>query len=444
MSTEVSQQPHVVILGGGFGGIEAAKTLKKANVRVTLIDRRNHHLFQPLLYQVAMAGLNPSDIAYPIRSIFRKQKNAEVLLAEVSAVDLQRRVVTHTEGDLSYDYLIMATGAQTGYFGKTEWQKHTVGLKDIDDALEIRRRVLVAFEVAERERNPEIQKQLLTFVVIGGGATGVELAGSLAELARHALSSSDFRRITPKSAQVILLEGAPRILGGFTEDLSSKAVDQLKHLGVEVRTGTMVKNIDEQGVHLDGSVIRSSTVIWCAGVTATPLTKTLGVKCDRGGRVEVQEDLSVPGHPEAFVIGDACVFLHQDGKPLPGLAPVAMQQGRAASNYIKDTLAGQARKKFVYKHRGSMATIGRNRAIADFNGWKMSGYPAWLAFVLAHLFFIVGFRNQLVVLLEWTWSYLTYQRGARLITGHRLEAGAPVQEAPQCAPCPAADGKPSA
>jgi NADH:ubiquinone reductase (H+-translocating) len=430
MSTTQLQKPHVVIVGGGFGGISAAQALKKADVRVTIIDRRNHHLFQPLLYQVAMAGLSPAEIAYPIRSIFRNQKNVDVMLEEVTSIDLKQKLVKFADGgELGYDYLIMATGAQTGYFGKTEWEKHTVGLKDLDDATEIRRRVLLAFEAAERERqhNPELLKQLLTFVVIGGGATGVELAGSLAELARFVLAT-DFRHITPGSARVILLEGAPQILGAYTKDLSDKAVDQLKHLGVEVRTGTMVKNIDKQGVHLDGELIATSTVLWCAGVTATPLTKTLGVNCDRAGRVLVQEDLSVPEHPEAFVIGDACTFLHQDGKPLPGLAPVAMQQGTAAAKSIKDTLAGRARKKFFYKHKGSMATIGRNAAVADFNGWKFSGYLAWLSWLFIHIFFIIGFRNRLVVMFDWMWSYLTYQRGARLITGRRLEPGTPVEE----------------
>jgi len=435
MSTSTDTRPHVVIIGGGFGGISAAKALGNAKVRVTIIDRRNHHLFQPLLYQVAMAGLSPAEIAYPIRSIFRKQKNVTVLLAEVSCIDLQTRTVTYTDGELTYDYLIMATGAQTSYFGHPEWQKYTIGLKDLDDALEIRRRVLVAFEEAEREKDPEVRKRLLTFIVIGGGPTGVELAGSLAELARHALSA-DFRHISPSSAQVILLEGAPRILGAYTEDLSSKALSQLKKLGVEVQTGTMVKNIDAQGVHLDGTLLASSTVMWCAGVGATPLTKSLGVALDRAGRVTVEPDLSVKDHPEVFVIGDASVFLHQDNKPLPGLAPVAMQQGRAVALYIKDTLAGRPHKQFAYKDKGSMATIGRAAAVADFNGIKLSGFLAWLSWLLVHIFFIIGFRNRLIVMFDWLWSYCTYQRGARLITGRRMDAGPPECDDAQIKPQP--------
>lgn len=422
MNQTAIRRPRVVILGGGFAGIEVAKSLRLAPVDITLIDRKNYHLFQPLLYQVAMAGLSSTEIAYPIRSIFSKQNNVEVLLAQVSSIDLDNKVVKITDGEVGYDYLIIATGAQTSYFGHPEWAQVTLGLKDIDDALEIRRRVLLAFEAAEREPDPVKQKQLLTFVIIGGGPTGVELAGLLAELARKALPP-DFRRIRTDEARIILLEGMPRILGALPEKCSTNATEQLQKLGVEVRTQTFVKDINADGVTVEGEFIPSSTVMWCAGVAATPLAKSLNIELDRAGRIPVEPDLSIKNHPEVFAVGDACVFLHQDGKPLPGLAPVAMQQGRAVAQYIRDSLAGKPRKQFHYKHMGSLATIGRGAAVADLNGFIMTGRPAWYLWLVAHIRPLIGFRNRMVVMFDWLINYMTYKRGARLITGRRVDAG---------------------
>ncbi|MBY0357859.1 MAG: NAD(P)/FAD-dependent oxidoreductase [Candidatus Obscuribacterales bacterium] len=425
MSNHAKAKPHVVIVGGGFGGLAAAQALKNAPVRITILDRTNYHLFQPLLYQVAMAGLSPGEIAHPIRSILRDQKNSEVLLAEVQDINLDGKKLTTTCGDISYDYLILSAGAKTNYYAHPEWATHAVGLKDIDDALEIRRRVLLAFEEAEQEHDTREHPGLLTFVVIGAGPTGVELAGSLAELARFALAK-DFRHINPKSARVILLEGMPRVLPPFEENLSLKAAEQLKHMGVEVRTGVTVKNIDEEGVHLDsGEVIKTKTAIWCAGITPNSLVQKLGVPLDKGKRVVVEPDLSIPGHKEAFTIGDMSSFIHQGDKPLPGLAPVAIQQGQAAAACILADLKNKPRTSFIYKDRGTLATIGRSAAVADFGILKLSGFIAWLLWLFIHILFLIGFRNRLSVLINWLWSFLTYERGARLITGHRLEAGAP-------------------
>ncbi|MBA3859860.1 MAG: FAD-dependent oxidoreductase [Cyanobacteria bacterium PR.3.49] len=426
MAQAAGKRPHVVILGGGFGGLAAAQTLKNADVDVTVVDKTNYHLFQPLLYQVAMAGLSAGDIAHPIRSILRQQKNTEVILAEVTKVDLKANLIHTSVGEINYDYLILAAGAQTNYFGHNDWPDFAVGLKDIDDALEIRRRVLVAFEDAESEKDTVKQKQMLTFVVIGGGPTGVELAGSLAELARHSLVR-DFRHINPSSAQIILLEGLPRVLPPFVEELSAKAAEQLKRIGVEVRTGVKVTNINECGVHVEGGeIIPSSTVMWCAGVAAVPLTKTMDVNLDRGGRVIVEPDLSIPNFKNAFAIGDVSNFAHQGEKPLPGLAPVAMQQGEAAARSILDDLSGRTRRKFHYTDKGTMATIGRSAAVADLGKLKLSGLPAWLAWLLIHILMLIGFRNRAVVFLNWLWSFFTYDRGSRLITGHRMEAGCPI------------------
>lgn len=422
---------RVVIVGGGFGGLAAAQALKDADVNVTVVDRTNYHLFQPLLYQVAMAGLSAGDIAHPIRSILRAQKNTEVLLAEIDKVDLQNNMLQSNIGEIKFDYLILAAGAQTNYFGHNDWPEHAVGLKDIDDALEIRRRVLVAFEEAEREKHEEHQKQLLTFVVIGAGPTGVELAGSLAELARFSLAR-DFRHINPSTARVILLEGLPKVLPPFVDELSAKAAEQLKNIGVEVRTGVKVTNIDENGVHVEGGeIISSSTVMWCAGVAAVPLSKTMNVELDRGGRIIVEPDLSIPGFRNAFAIGDLSNFGHQGEKPLPGLAPVAMQQGAAAAKNVMHDLAGSKREKFHYVDKGVMATIGRSAAVADLGKLKMSGLPAWLAWLLVHILMLIGFRNRLIVFMNWAWSFITYDRGSRLITGHRLTAGCPEDEAEQ-------------
>jgi NADH:ubiquinone reductase (H+-translocating) len=435
----MKEQPHVVIIGGGFGGLTAAQSLKHAPVRVTLIDRTNHHLFQPLLYQVAMAGLSPAEIASPIRSILHSQKNTTILLAEVTRIDLKRRAVVHQDGEIFYDYLILATGAQTNYFGHDEWSKYALGLKDLDEAVEIRRRVLVAFEAAEREQDEEKRRKLLTFVVIGGGPTGVELAGSLSELSRYVLAR-DFRNINAKSTRVLLLEGFKRILPSFPEELSAKAVRQLEKLGVEVRTEAMVTDINADGVRLGDEFIESVTVLWAAGVSATPLTRTIGVELDRQGRVIVEPDLSILGYPEAFAIGDMASFLHQDGKPLPGVSPVAMQQGRAVARSIEGSIKGLPRDKFHYTDKGSLATIGRSAAIALFGKLQLSGFIAWLSWLLIHIFFLIGFRNRFIVMFSWMLSYLTYQRGARLITGHRLQPG-PVKDQESETSSPTADQK---
>jgi len=413
-------RPHVVIIGGGFGGLTAAQSLKHAPVRVTLVDKSNHHVFQPLLYQVATAGLSPSEIASPIRSILRKQKNTRVLLAGVTGIDLDAKTVTFGEqeiGDMHYDYLILASGAQNNYFGNDNWAQYTLGLKDIDDAIEIRSRVLLAFEEAERNPDPDLRKQLLTIVVIGGGPTGVELAGALSELSRFALAR-DFRAINPKSTRIILIEMAPHILSAFPEQLSASAVRQLEELGVQVRTGARVTGIGPRGVHLGDELIPAAIVIWAAGVRATPTTTALGVPIDRSGRIIVDPDCSIPGHRDAFAIGDTVAYLHQSGKPLPGVSPVAIQQGRFVARNIDRAVRGRPPKpKFHYFDKGNLATIGRSRAIADLHWIKLSGLPAWVAWLVVHLFFLVGFRNRLLVMIDWAYSYFTYKRGVRLITG---------------------------
>jgi NADH:ubiquinone reductase (H+-translocating) len=411
--------PHVVIIGGGFGGLSAARALKHAPVRITLVDRTNHHLFQPLLYQVAMAGLSPADIAAPIRSVLHKQKNVTVLLAEAVGVDFTNRIVQLADGQLPYDYLILATGGRTSYFGNEHWEQFAPGLKDLDDAVEIRRRVLLAFEAAERETDPERRQQLLTFVVVGGGPTGVELAGSIAELS-HFVLERDFRNINPREARVILLEGGPRILPSFTPDLSDSATDQLNQLGVNVRVNTKVTNIDERGAHLGNQVIQAATVIWGAGVQATAFAAKLGVPHDRANRIILEPDLTLPNHKNVFAIGDMTSFTHQGGKPLPGVSPVAMQMGRTAANNILHALKGEPYEQFKYVDKGSMATIGRNAAIAEIGKLHLTGFIAWLAWLFVHLLFLIGFRNRVAAILNWGWSYFTYQRGSRLITGRRL------------------------
>jgi NADH:quinone reductase (non-electrogenic) len=422
-------EPHrVVVVGGGFGGLTATRALRRAAVQVTLIDRANHHLFQPLLYQVAMAGLAPADIASPIRSILRRQRNAIVLLGEVRGIDLAARTVRLDGTEVRYDSLIVASGARTSYFGNDAWEGRAPGLKDLRDAIEIRERVLTAFERAERETDPAARTRLLTFVVIGGGPTGVELAGALRELARYALAR-DFRAIDPGAARVVLVEAGPRILTTFPEPLSARAVGHLQTLGVEVRTGKKVTALDEAGVHLGDEMLPAATVLWAAGVRTTPLTGTLGVPLDRAGRVLVERDLSVPGHPEAFVIGDAAAFLHQGGSPLPGVAPVAMQQGRFVARNVLRGLRGLPRETFHYADKGNLATIGRSRAVADFGRIKVSGLLAWIGWLTIHIFFLIGFRNRLLVLFEWMWSYVTYQRGDRLIVGRwpTGTAGGPME-----------------
>jgi NADH dehydrogenase len=426
-----TDSPHVVIIGAGFGGLTAAQALKRAPVRVTVVDRTNHHLFQPLLYQVAMAGLSPADIAAPIRSILRNQRNVSVLLDEATDIDFAEQTVNLRGGGLHYDYLVLATGGRTSYFGHDDWERFAPGLKDLDDAVELRRRVLLAFEAAEKESNAERRRELLTFIVVGGGPTGVELAGAIGELARFVLAR-DFRNIHSEAADILLLEGGPRILPSFTPELSASAERQLANLGVKVRTGAQVTNIDEHGVYLGNEMLRAATVIWGAGVRATSFTTALDAPLDRAGRVKVNPDLSLPGRSNVFAIGDMTLF-EQDGKPLPGVSPVAMQMGRAVARNIQRDLAGSPREPFRYLDKGNMATIGRKAAIADFGRFSLTGFMAWMAWLLVHIFFLIGFRNRAVVLFNWAWSYFTYQRGARLITGRILNLAARKEASPRWA-----------
>ena len=405
----------MVVVGGGFGGLYAARALAGRPVRVTLLDRRNHHLFQPLLYQVATAALNASDIAAPLRSVLRRAKNVTVLLAEVERVDLAARRLTLDRGEIDYDALILAAGASHSYFGHEDWEVFAPGLKSLEDALEIRRRVLLAYESAEREVDGAEQRALLTFVVVGGGPTGVELAGALAEISRQTIAR-DFRVIDPTQARVILLEGGPRVLASFPESLSRRARHALERLGVEVRTGAIVTRVTADAVWLGGAQIRARTVLWAAGVAAAPLARTLGLTLDRSGRVPVEADLSIPGHPEAFAIGDMSLCRGPSGTPLPGLAPVAMQQGRCAADNALRHLSGRPSRVFRYHDRGSMATIGRAAAVAVVGGIQLSGLVAWLAWLFVHVMFLIGFRNRFLVLFEWAWAYVSWQRGARLIT----------------------------
>ena len=422
---------HVVVIGGGFGGLACVKTLAKEPVRITLIDRSNHHLFQPLLYQVAMAGLAPADIAAPIRSVLRAQENVRVLLDEVVGIDLHaRQVALRESAPLGYDYLVLACGAETSYFGNDGWKPHAPGLKDVDDAVEIRRRVLLAFEQAERETEDAARRTLLTFVVIGGGPTGVELAGAVAELAGFVLSR-DFRNIHPDMTRVLLLEGGARILPTFPEPLSDKAALALKDLGVEVRTHAFVTGIDQEGVALKEERIATKTVLWAAGVRAASITQTLAVDTDRAGRVIVEQDCRIAGHPEAYCIGDAAKFVPEQAEvPLPGVSQTALQQGRFVARDIARQIAGtQTRARFEYWDKGSMATVGRKRAVAELLSpirAQVSGFLAWLMWLFIHIWYLIDFRNRLVVLINWAWSYFTYRRGSRLITGHRMEAGAPT------------------
>jgi NADH:ubiquinone reductase (H+-translocating) len=411
-------RPHVVIVGGGFGGLYAARSLRRAPVRVTLVDRRNHHLFQPLLYQVATAALSPADIAAPIRHVLRRQANATVLLGTVTDVDLPGRAVALADGrSLPYDYLVLATGAVDQYFGHDEWAEAAPGLKGLEDAIEIRRRFLLAFEAAEQEPDPERCRALLTFVVVGGGPTGVEMAGAFAEVARHTLAGGNFRRIDPAGARVMLLEGGPRLLPAYPPALSERARGALERLGVEVRVDAMVTRIAAGAVRVGEERIPTRTVVWSAGVAASPLGRRLGVETDRTGRVPVEPDLSVPGHPEVFVIGDLASFPHQTGQPLPGIAPVAIQQGKAAAANIHRRVKGQPTRAFHYRDRGMLAVIGRGAAVGLIAGRSVRGALAWVIWLFVHLMYLVGFRNRVAVLLEWAWAYLTWQRGARLITG---------------------------
>ena len=409
-------RPKVLIVGAGFGGLTAARRLAKLPVQLTLLDRKNHHTFQPLLYQVATAGLSPGEIAAPIRWILRSHLNVEVLLEEVTDFNLESKQVITEEQTLNYDFLIIASGATHAYFGHEEWEPLAPGLKTIEDALEIRRRVLLAFELAERQIAEGRSESPLQFVVIGAGPTGVELAGTLAEIARHALNH-EFRNIDPRQSHILLIEGGPRVLPSYSAELSRKAEDQLRRLGVKVRTSHMVTGVEPGAVLIGSEKIPSSVILWAAGVAASPLGRKLGVPVDRAGRVLVQPDLSIPQHPEVFVIGDLAALKDKSGKLLPGVAPVAIQQGDWVAETISRDLEKQPRRDFHYHDKGSLATIGRAAAIAQFGKFEISGYFAWLAWLFIHIFFLIGFRNRLIVMFQWAWSYLTYERGARLITG---------------------------
>ncbi|MET0654963.1 MAG: NAD(P)/FAD-dependent oxidoreductase [Pseudoxanthomonas sp.] len=408
--------PHLIVVGGGFGGLWATRALGNAAIRITLVDRCNHHLFQPLLYQVATAGLSSPDIAAPLRHILRNQRNVEVRLAEVRDIKAEARTVILDDGSrLHFDYLLLASGATHAYFGHDEWAKHAPGLKTLDDALQLRRHLLLAFERAEAESDPVARAAWLNFAIVGGGPTGVELAGTLAEIARHTLTN-EFRNINPSDARVRLIEAGPRVLSSFPEDLSEKARKQLEKLGVEVSTGTAVTDIDESGYRLGDEFIAARTVVWAAGVAASPLAKSLDVPLDRAGRLLVRPDLSVPGYPEIFVAGDLA-SVQQSGKAVPGVAPAAKQMGRHVAAAIRARLANRTPTDFRYKDYGNLATIGRMAAIVHFGKLKLSGLLAWWFWLAAHVFFLIGFRNRLVVLLNWAWAYWSYQRGARIILG---------------------------
>ncbi|HEY7614684.1 MAG TPA: NAD(P)/FAD-dependent oxidoreductase [Gemmatimonadales bacterium] len=423
--------PHVVILGGGFAGLYAARGLGGGAVRVTVVDRRNHHLFQPMLYQVATAALNPSDIASPIRSVLRRQRNTEVLLAEATEVDVEKRVVRFSDGGcLGYDYLIVCTGAHHSYFGHEEWEPLAPGLKSLEDALEIRRRVLLAFELAEREPDPVKRHAYLTFVIVGGGPTGVETAGAVAEIRRYALRR-DFRHIDPREATVMLLEGGPRLLTAYPSKLSERAKLDLRRLGVEVRTETLVTDLGPGWVRAAGWTIPTQTVIWAAGNMASSLLKSLHAPLDSAGRAVVESDCSIPDHPEVFVLGDAAAYNQPDGGTLPGIAPVAIQMGQYAARTILGDVAGRPRRPFRYWDKGQLAVIGRGRAVADIGRFHFGGFVAWLTWIFVHISFLIGFRNRVLVLLQWAWSYFTYGVGARIITEEvHLPMVAPSVECP--------------
>jgi NADH dehydrogenase len=410
-----TEKPRVVIIGAGFGGLEAAKKLAGEAVRVTVVDRTNYHLFQPLLYQVATAALSPADIAAPVRAILSKSKNMEVILAEVESIDVNAKKVRIVVEELDYDYLIVATGARHSYFGHPEWEKLAPGLKSLEDAVEIRRRILLAFEYAERISDEAARKAAMTFVVVGGGPTGVEMAGAIAEIARYTLAK-DFRHIDPSQARVILVEADPWVLAAFPNDLQISARKQLVDLGVEVRTGIHATNLSEEGLQVGDEFIPCRVRIWAAGNNASFVGHSLGAPIDRVGRVIVNKDLTIPDHPEVQVIGDLANFSHQTGQPLPGVSPVAMQQGRHAAHNILAMIDGRKPQRFWYFDKGSMATIGRNKAVADLKLIHLSGIPAWLAWLFVHIIFLVGFRNRLAVLFQWAWAYFSFNKGARLIT----------------------------
>ncbi len=426
-SATSTDHTHVVIVGGGFGGLNAAQQLLKSgpgSLRITLVDRRNHHLFQPLLYQVAMAGLSPADISTPIRSIVAGDDRISVRMAEVQRVDLAGKRILTSTGPLEYDFLLLACGATHAYFGHDEWEEHAPGLKTIEQATEMRRRILTAYERAEIEQDKELRRRLLTFVVVGGGPTGVELAGALGELSRHTLGR-DFRRIDPGSTRVLLIEGGERILAAFDPDLSRQATRSLEKLGVTVWTNTRVTEIADDHVKAGEEVVHAGTVLWAAGVHAAPLSDTLKTEQDRAGRVMVQPDLSVPGHPEVFVVGDQAHFRQEDGAAVPGVAPAAIQQGRHAAINILHSIKGEQREDFVYFDKGIMATIGRASAVVQSGRMQLSGFVAWMAWCFVHILYLIGFRNRALVFFQWVWSYVRYRRGARLITERewQLQAG---------------------
>ncbi len=411
------QVKRVVIIGGGFGGLYAARRLSRGPVQVTVVDRQNYHLFQPLLYQVATAGLSPGDIATPIRSLLAKQSNVEVRMAEVAGIELSGKKVKLTDGEvLDYDFLVLATGVSHTYFGHDEWERFAPGLKTLDDALEMRRRVLTAFEEAEKEDDEKARERFLTFVVVGAGPTGVELAGAIAELSRFTVAR-DYRRFDPKKSRVLLIEAGPRVLAAFDEKLSNKALASLHRLGVEVRLNTKVTNVDPHGVSLDGERIEAATVLWGAGVQASPLSRTLGVELDRSGRVKVQSDLTIPGHPSAYVVGDLASFTQADGSLVPGLAPAAIQQGEHAADNILSAALGAPTEAFKYLDKGMMATVGRASGIAQSGPLRLSGFLGWLAWLFIHIVYLIGFRNRVLVMFQWAWAWFTFGRSARLITG---------------------------
>lgn len=411
----MNSKPRVIIVGAGFGGLEAAKKLAREDMRTTVIDRTNYHLFQPLLYQVATAALSPADIAAPVRAILSKCRNVEVILAEVQSVDVETKKVKMVDLEIDYDYLILATGARHSYFGHNEWERLAPGLKSLEDAVELRRRILLAFEYAERTPDETARRAAMNFVIIGGGPTGVEMAGAIAEISRYTLAK-DFRHIVPSQARIILIEGEPRLLAAYPPDLSDSARKQLVDLGVEVRTSTRATNLTEDGLQVGDEFIPCRVKIWAAGNNASFVGKTLGAPADRVGRVVVNDDLTIPGHPEVQVIGDLANFTHQTGAPLPGISPVAMQQGRHAARNVLAMVKGREPQRFRYWDKGTMATIGRNKAVADLKFVHLSGRPAWLAWLFVHIVFLVGFRNRLLVLFQWAWAYLTFDKGARLIT----------------------------
>jgi NADH dehydrogenase len=421
-----STRPTVIVVGGGFAGLYAARALARKGVRLLLIDRLNYHLFQPLLYQVATAALSPGEIAEPLRAILRKHRNVEVLLGEVGRIDVAARSLELTDGaQFTYDYLILATGARHSYFAHPEWEVLAPGLKSLADALEMRRRIYLAFEMAEREHDPLKREALLTFVIIGGGPTGVELAGAIAEIARHTLKQ-DFRNFDPRQARIVLLERGERVLEAYPPDLSASAQRALERLGVEVQTGKGATDLKPDHVMVGDQKIPTYTTLWAAGVAASPLGRQLTTECDRIGRVPVQPDLSVPGHPEVLVVGDLALFREQSGEVLPGIAPVAIQQGLAAADNIWRSIVGEPRRAFHYFDRGTMATIGRAQAVAEIRFVHLSGFLAWMAWLVVHLFYLIGFENRMLVMVQWAMSYLSYERGARLITGG-WQAGAPAE-----------------